>query len=242
MILLSPVTYYSQNNLNTEAQDLTNQAIQIYQRDYDRLEDAIVLLDSAIARDSNYFPAYANKCNYLWELKRNQEAFITAKLSSKIEKVKSWSILGLAFEHLEKLDSAKVCYKNFLSHYSTQNNPYPEEIFLLIYVTVIEGKEKALVKLSEILNENQKEEFDMKQFKEIINEIESYQGGGILEILFGEGEGYCFKTEIDHIEIDDYLQNNGINAKIFVSKDGYYLRIKNKFRNKALALGITECK
>ena len=240
MILLLPVTYYSQNNLNTEAQDLTNQAIQIYQQDYDKLEDAIVLLDKAIAIDSNYFPAYSSKCNFLWELKRNQEAFITAKLSTRIEKVKSWNMLGLAFEHLNKLDSAIVCYKTFLSSYPSQDKG--EQIFLLLFVSVVEGKDKALMELNEILREYQKDEFYIKQFQNIKNEIEYYQGGGIIEMLYDEGKEYCLKTEKSMLEIADFLANNGVNAKLLAIKDGYYLFIKDKFRNKAFELGVTECK
>lgn len=236
MILLSPVTYYSQNNLNTEAQDLTNQAIQIYQEDYDKLEDAIVLLDKAIAIDSNYFLAYSSKCNFLWELKRNQEAFVTAKLATRIENVKSWNILGLAFEHLNKLDSAIVCYKTFLSTYPSQDKG--EQIFLLLFVAVVEGKDKALTKLNEIFGEHQKDEF----YLNIKNEIEYYQGGGIIEMLYEEGKEYCLKTEKSMLEIVDFLANNGVNAKLLAIKDGYYLFIKDKFRNKAFELGVTECK
>ncbi len=75
------------------------------------------------------------------------------------------------------------------------------------------------------------------------NEIVFYQNGGFLEFMDGEKKQYCITTEKDIDEIDKYLINNGINADGISNKSGgYYLKIRNKFRDKTLALGIIECK
>ena len=252
-IFLSLLNIYSQHNLNEEAIELNNQAVKLHQEGAIQsipdnfTNDAILLLDKAIEIDSAYSLAYYNKCNFLWELNKNQEALTTAKRFAKLHKDEGYYYLGLAYEYVDLLDSAKDCYKYILEtskSFSTDTLDYKIRQGLATLITIVEGKEKGFNEIQKIIEENIDElsEFEFRALIVYKNEIESYQGGGILEFMNDDGREYCIVTNKSLEQIIKYLEDNGVNAGIVSREGGYFLNIKDKFKEKAFSLGITQCK
>src|SRR5262245_4316237 len=82
--------------------ELNERAVKLFQER--KTDSALILLDKAIQIDSNHFYAYGNKCGYLWQLNRNEEALETAR-QFKNPSGGTYSWLGLAYEHAGYFDS-----------------------------------------------------------------------------------------------------------------------------------------
>lgn len=255
IIAFLSVNFYSQ--YNKEAIELNNQAVQLYLDG--RIEPvpeayteaAIKLLDKAISIDSSYYLAYYTKCNFLWELGKNQEALINAKLVLQIDEIypNGFYLVGEAFEYLGELDSAKENYKKLIEYaknYQLDTLLPGERQTLILLITVVEGKEKGLLELQKVQNHYRTElsQDDIKSIRSLKNNIEVYQGGGTFELMDmrdTEIENYCIETDKSIGEISDYLEENGINAGIIGRENGYYLQIQNKFKDKVEAIGLLRC-
>src|SRR5690242_4180186 len=74
--------------------ELNNLAAQLFQEG--KTDSALILLERAIQIDSNYFIAYSNKCNFLWQLNRNEEALRTAKQATQLKEamISSYFLVG----------------------------------------------------------------------------------------------------------------------------------------------------
>lgn len=243
--LLSSSICFSQNKYDEKVIELNNKALELFRED--KIDSALTLINKAIEIDSAYHLAYYNKCNLLWQLGRNDEALLTAKQFAKISNEQATITLGLAYEKVGKLNNAKECYKNLLDSakvYDSDTLDFRTSLGFATLTTITQGKEIGYSEIQKIFNKFQSKltEFELKELKMYRNEIESYQNGGYLEFMEGEEKQYCIITEKDIESINEYFLDNGINAQISGNENGFYLHIKNKFRDKALSLGITECK
>jgi tetratricopeptide (TPR) repeat protein len=228
-----------------EVIELNNKALELFRED--KIDSALILINKAIEIDSAYHLAYYNKCNFLWQLGRNDEALLTAKQFVKNSNEQAFITLGLAYEKVGKPNKAKECYKILLDSatiYYSDTLDFRTSLGFATLTTITQGKEKGYSEIQKVFNKFQSNltEFELKELKMYRNEIESYQNGGYLEFMEGEEKQYCITTEKNIESINEYLLDNGINAQFFGNENGFYLRIKNKFRDKALSLEITECK
>jgi tetratricopeptide (TPR) repeat protein len=227
--------------------ELNNRAAQMFQKG--KSDSALILLDMAIQIDSNYFIAYSNKCTFLWQLNRNEEALRTAKQAIQIREVTGsvYFLEGLGYERVGHLDSARSSYLKAIDYseqLKSKNLLFAQKTALAELVTVTKGKGHGLKKLQELFDMelDTLPRSNLNLVKDLKNEIESYQEGGLLEFLDSQFRQYCLTTDKSMDEVEEDFLNKGINLQGIIGKgDGYYLRVKNKFRPKVLALGLTEC-
>lgn len=229
---------------DNKAIELNNLAVKLYQDD--KIDSAVVLLNQAINIDSLYKAAHSNICNYLWELKKNSEALTFANHYFKIDSINGALFLGMALEKVNLLDSAKYFYNKLLTGYEKlpyNTLDYMSKVNIAVITTVTGNKEKGLKLIDDILAQNKSLSEDKLEFiKPFRNEIESYQGGGYLEFSENKTSQYWISSDKDISEIQKYLYENGINANVISKLGGYQLELKDKFRDKALKLGIVEQK
>jgi len=206
-------------------------------------------LEKAIRIDSDYFIAYTNKCNFLWELNRNEEALRTAIRTTKLKKVtaSNYTLEGLAYEHVGHLDKAKESYAKALDYsemHKSDTLTYFQKVAIATLLTVVKGKEYGLEEIQRVLGEYQDRlsGLHLQFLKSDKNEIESYLGGGFLEFTHGQKRQYCFVSDKNMEEVSEYLVDRGVNVASIVGRNGgYYIEVKDKFRTRALDLGLVEC-
>jgi tetratricopeptide (TPR) repeat protein len=227
--------------------ELNNLAAQLFQEG--KTDSALILLDRAIQIDSNYFIAYSNKCTFLWQLNRNEEALRTARKATQIKEamISSYFLVGIAYERVGHLDSARAIYA-WLIYAVEQHNSnrllLSEKTALVEILTVAKGKESGLNKFQEFFGAglDTLPPSDLSLIKYLKNEIVSYQGGGMSEFQGGKPRQYCIATDRSKVEVLEMLLDKGINVQGIVSKEGgYYIRVYDSFRPKVLALGLVEC-
>jgi len=232
---------------NRRAIELNDQALELFH--HGKQDSALIVIDSAIQTDLDYERAYFNKCTLLWELKRNEEALTTARQAvwRPSSTGMAWFEEGLAFEHVGHLDSAMACYEKYIDYADSHKHDTLtifQERGRIMTLTVLKGREFGSAEFEKLFMKygNRLSGFDLQDFKGERNEIDSYQGGGHLEFFEGERRHYCYKTKMDIDELTDFLLDKGINANgLVISGEVAHLDIKDKFRNKALGLGLTEC-
>jgi tetratricopeptide (TPR) repeat protein len=229
--------------------ELNDQAIQLSV--HGKIDSALTLLDKAIQTDSNYKRAYGNKLTFLWQLNRNEEALRTAIRLSKLKNATGadYFWVGYALEHLGKLDKAKESYLIVLNSAETHKSVTLNILQKMTHaelLAIVKGKEFGMKEMQRIAEEYR----DSSSIKVLSilrftkNEIESYNGGGFLEFEQGETIHYCLTTDKSSKEVSDFLEENGINTKGVSMKAGEgiaHIEIRNKFRKKALELGLVEC-
>lgn len=229
------------------AMELNNRASQLFQDG--KTDSALILLNMAIQIDSNYLIAYSNKCTFLWQLKRNEEALRTAKRATQIKEVIGLAYLleGQGYERVGHFDSARTCYLKVIDY--DEQNPSTKlslalKASIVELVTIAKGKDYGLKKLQQFFGKelDTLSRSDLKIVKQLKNDIESYQGGGMLEFLDSQFRQYCITTDESMDEVEDGFINKGINVQgIIGRKGGYYIQVNDKFRTKVLALGLVEC-
>ena len=215
-----------------------------------KTDSALTLADSAIQTDSTYLPAYSGKCTCLWELKRNEEALNLARQAMQISDAYGSvpGLLGLAFEHVREPDSAKAAYKRAIGYaerHRTAFLPFSQMATLAAMLTVTKGKYYGLqqIELASAHRPDSLPPADEKSIKSLKNEINSYQGGGLLEFVEGEPRQYCVNSGQSMESVSDELLDKGINTQGITRRQGGYLvKVKDKFRTKVVALGLIECK
>lgn len=213
-------------------------------------DSALILADSALRTDKGYLPAYSSKCSSLWELKRNEEALTIAKEAMQFSDAYGSvpGLLGLAFEHVREPDSAKAAYKRAIAYaerHKAEFLPFPQMATLAAMLTVTKGKYYGLqhLDLASAKRPDSLSRADERSVKSLKNEINSYQGGGLLEFVEGEQRQYCINSQNSMEAVSDDLLDKGINVQRITQRQGGFLAIvKDKFRAKAVALGLIECR
>jgi hypothetical protein len=238
--------YYENNGHDPDKKAilLNNQASELYRND--KIDSAIILLNKAIEVDSLYGLAHFNICNFLSELQKYNEALTYAKHYFIIDFNNGAMVLGMTLEKMNLIDSAKYFYKKLLNNYEKlriDSLDYMSKVNIAFITTIAGDKAKGLIIINNVLAENKSlPELKLEFVKSFRNEIESYQEGGFLEISKDKGSKYWIASDKDFDEMRKYLLDNGINADMISASGGYRLSIRNKFRDKALKLGIVERK
>lgn len=179
-LLILVILLFGCTNSNNREKALyyNNLAINLMMKDnsYNSALKAIQYLDSAIALDPSFLTAYSNKVNYLFYLKKFEEAIDVLNLAENINPVLSEIYLnkGLAYNALGKTDESKsnllYCMK-----LSSSFLTYNEKINYFSAYTILYGKESALKKLEKSVEEKKINEKDLKEIKNFINDFNIWE-------------------------------------------------------------------
>ncbi|HTK81738.1 MAG TPA: hypothetical protein VL633_05555 [Bacteroidota bacterium] len=233
---------------STSAFDLTEHSRLLFHEG--KTDSAFIFADSAIHVDQGYLPAYSSKCDCLWELKRNEEALTVARQAMQITDAYGSvpGLLGLAFEHVREPESAKAEYKRAIAYAGRHRAaflPFPQMATLAAMLTVTKGKYYGLQQI-ELASAHRPDSLllaEEKSIKSLKNEINAYQGGGLLEFVEGEPRQYCLNSNESMESVSNELLDKGINIQEITKRQGGFLvKVKDKFRARVVALGLIECR
>ncbi len=144
------------------------------------MEEALNLLDSAIATDEKYYTAYMNKVNVLSKLDRLSDAIevLSFVINDSENNAEIYSTRGFFYEKLDDMENANKDYLLSLKSYDNRllENPNSIEdktgkIFISIF---IDGKEQAIEKI-ELLEKQNPNDLNVKIIKDGIEEFDRKQ-------------------------------------------------------------------
>lgn len=146
----------------------------ILDNDYD---SAHFYVNEALKLDTNFYLGHYQKLMILSNLKRYNEALVTAKKISRLRNFNNMSLEGIAYENLGKLDKAKELYKTTVDKWpkADLDSNYQSRLEYSQLVTVVYGEKFGLQEISRIdtvkLNDG-----EIEVVKTIRRTIERYEG------------------------------------------------------------------
>ena len=197
-------------------------------------DSALYLIDKAIAAKPDDAESYQIKIS-IYEVAGNTAATIaTAKeAEQKFPDLTAFSmILAVNTERQDGLVAARPLYKALLGKLEAQK-VYNEETAYIS--TITDGKEKGLAVLEQI------NDLPPQSITIMRNEINNYQNGGLQEFQDATNTiAFLYTTDVPGPQLHNYLYDQGINFQnLAVEGDGFLVEVKAKFKEAALALGMT---
>lgn len=126
------------------------------------ITDAISLLDKAISIDSTYYLAYANKATLLSCLNRMKESLAAMKAIIRIKPdyAEGYVYIGIIYEKLGLIDSAKINYNNAHVAYCQRivNTNLIEDKINSAFVLSLVDKEKGTKEMESLIENNPENE------------------------------------------------------------------------------------
>lgn len=118
MIFLSCNNNKENIEFNPKAVDLNNRAVEMLKR-YE-IDSAMVLLDSAIAADNNYYYPHSNKSAVYISRKQYDKAIKESELvlQKSPESAESWAFAGMIYDRIGKQSVAYKYYQNSIKLYN----------------------------------------------------------------------------------------------------------------------------
>ncbi|GHT20551.1 hypothetical protein FACS189429_8680 [Bacteroidia bacterium] len=160
------------------ASQLTDSAVRVAMYlDSQAVESALILLDKAIALDTNYFAAYWNKMTYQNQLELFDEAFETAK---KIEHLQPNNAtiktsIGFYLDRQGKCTDAKLKYEEAEKIYETILHSETDEFkrkqieFGRAMNLKLSGKEKAANEIFSVILQTETDDLLQQQIQHYLN-------------------------------------------------------------------------
>lgn len=150
-------------------------------KDYD---SALYYVNEAIKIDTNFYLGHYQKLMILSNLKRYDEALLTAKKISRLRNFNNLSLEGMAYENLGQLDKAKELYKATVDNWPEVDldSNYQSRLEYSQLGTVVYGKEFGLQEISKIdtlkLNDG-----EIELIETMRRTIEKYEGDSYRELM-----------------------------------------------------------
>jgi tetratricopeptide (TPR) repeat protein len=180
-----------QKKINPQAIKLSNKAVELFSYARTKLlaekkilfDSTLKLLDRAIQIDSAYYLAYANKANVFIAQKKYKKAIKVLKKSVKVREnyAEGLMLQGFLYEKINMLDKANSTYIEAIEAYKARldttfktKNRVNIQIDIAFMFMLIEGKQKALQFIDQIILRNPENEMAlfMKENIKIFNREE----------------------------------------------------------------------
>lgn len=169
-------------SLRQEAIVKNNRAVQTVMNSLgnpDSLRYALTLLDEAIALDSTYEQAYANKITYLKQLHRPKEALLVARQMMRMSPGSPYQVLGYALLEESVGDkTVSVKYYNealqlFDRRLKDNPNDFPLQLNRAFALYFAKGKETALESMQQLIRDSQDDERKYSGLQDLYDMLKS---------------------------------------------------------------------